>query len=530
MPDSSPRGKAEIRRIVEALPHATMLDIGCGSGTYAKMFPEACWTGVEAWEPYVEQFGLNDLYKTLIVGDARTTLPAGHFDVAICGDVLEHMAPAEAKALIENLLGRADVVIASIPIGHWPQDEVNGNPFERHVKDDWTHEDVCKLIGDPVYICQDGEIGVYVWSNKYGAETFVPKRLKIAVYAISKNEEQFVKRFCDSAKDADLILIADTGSTDDTVNIAKECGAEVHDIQIRPWRFDKARNAALAKLPADVDVAVSLDLDETLVEGWREAIEHAWIPGSTRLRYGFDWGMGIVFQYEKIHARHGYHWHHPVHEYPRPNDVSKEVWAQTDKLLVVHKPDSTKSRGQYLPLLELAVQEDPECPHENFYLAREYTFHERWQDAIDQGRRYLALPTAVNVNERCYAMRTLAKAYASLGNWWAAEAHLLQAAAEAMGTREPFFELAEMYYRQSRWVDCYAAALRCLAIERRDWVYTCNPDSWGPWPAGYASIAAWHLGWQKEAEGYAQRAIDLAPDELQFRRNLEEILKNPKAA
>ena len=38
--------------------------------------------------------------------------------------------------------------------------------------------------------------------------------LKIAVYAISKNEEQFVKRFCVSAKDADLILIADTGSED----------------------------------------------------------------------------------------------------------------------------------------------------------------------------------------------------------------------------------------------------------------------------------------------------------------------------
>ena len=46
--------------------------------------------------------------------------------------------------------------------------------------------------------------------------------MKIAVYAISKNEEQFVKRFCESAKEADLILIADTGSTDGTVEVAKE--------------------------------------------------------------------------------------------------------------------------------------------------------------------------------------------------------------------------------------------------------------------------------------------------------------------
>ena len=51
--------------------------------------------------------------------------------------------------------------------------------------------------------------------------------LKIAVYAISKNEEQFVQRFCESAKDADMVLIADTGSTDGTVARAIQCGAVV---------------------------------------------------------------------------------------------------------------------------------------------------------------------------------------------------------------------------------------------------------------------------------------------------------------
>ncbi len=69
--------------------------------------------------------------------------------------------------------------------------------------------------------------------------------MKICVYAISKNEEMFVERFCNSAKDADLILIADTGSTDLTADLAQDCGAQVHEINITPWRFDDARNAAL---------------------------------------------------------------------------------------------------------------------------------------------------------------------------------------------------------------------------------------------------------------------------------------------
>ena len=59
-------------------------------------------------------------------------------------------------------------------------------------------------------------------------------KLKIAVYAISKNEEQFVERFCEAARDADLISISDTGSTDETVETARRCGAVVNHICITP--------------------------------------------------------------------------------------------------------------------------------------------------------------------------------------------------------------------------------------------------------------------------------------------------------
>jgi len=36
--------------------------------------------------------------------------------------------------------------------------------------------------------------------------------MKIAVYTVALNEEQFVERWYNSAKDADYLLIADTGS------------------------------------------------------------------------------------------------------------------------------------------------------------------------------------------------------------------------------------------------------------------------------------------------------------------------------
>ena len=43
---------------------------------------------------------------------------------------------------------------------------------------------------------------------------YIKEKLKVVVYAISKNEEQFVDRWYESIKDADDIYVLDTGSTD----------------------------------------------------------------------------------------------------------------------------------------------------------------------------------------------------------------------------------------------------------------------------------------------------------------------------
>lgn len=343
--------------------------------------------------------------------------------------------------------------------------------------------------------------------------------MKIAVYAISKNEEMFVERFCNSAKDADLILIADTGSTDKTVKLAKKCGAVVNHITITPWRFDDARNAALAMIPRDIDVCVSLDLDEELQPGWREEIERVWTEGTTRLRYGFDWGAGIVFKYEKIHARHGYRWTHPCHEYPIPYMID-EVYADTDMLMVIHKPDNTKSRGQYLPLLEMSVKEDPIDPRNAFYYARELSFHGQWQRSIEECERYLNLPGADWPNERCYAYRVMSRCYSELGDWDNAIRCARLGVVEAPYTREPWCEIAKLAYQRHQWAECYGAAISALAITNREFVYTVDPEVWGALPHDFASIAAWNLGMKEIAIEQAKLALTLAPDNVRIADNL----------
>jgi len=187
--------------------------------------------------------------------------------------------------------------------------------------------------------------------------------MKIAVYTIALNEEQFVERWYESAKEADYLMIVDTGSVDETVSKAEALGIVCHKISIRPWRFDDARNAALALLPDDIDYCISLDMDELLAPGWRKEMEK--VPkGSTRIRYDYTWNFnddgtpGLTFGGDKIHARHGYRWVHPVHECLYTDRIEeKEYWS---KLGLWHKADNSKSRGQYLPLLKLSIEEDPD--------------------------------------------------------------------------------------------------------------------------------------------------------------------------
>ena len=215
------------------------------------------------------------------------------------------------------------------------------------------------------------------------------RKYKVIVYAIAKNEESFVDRWVDSMSEADEIYVLDTGSTDNTFNKLKERGVKVMKKEIIPWRFDVARNESLALVPEDADICVCTDLDEVARKGWRDKLEEIWQEETTRARYNYNWHLDengnpkVNFYIEKIHSRHDYKWTHPVHEILTYIGGDKEKVVTTDEITIDHYPDNTKSRGSYLPLLELSVEESPEDDRNMHYLGREYMYYQRWNECID---------------------------------------------------------------------------------------------------------------------------------------------------
>ena len=357
---------------------------------------------------------------------------------------------------------------------------------------------------------------------------------KIVVYAISKNEEKFVKRWVESMKEADDIYVLDTGSTDNTVSLLKDLGVHVQKQVIMPWRFDIARNLSLNLIPDDVDICICTDLDEVFEPGWREKLENIWNKNLTRLRYNYNWSLAennkplVNFYIEKIHSRHDYKWTHPVHEVLTYIGKNEEVCATTDEITVNHFPDSSKSRSSYLPLLELSVKEDPTDDRNMHYLGREYMYYGKWNECIDTLIKHLNLKKATWKDERCASMRFIARSYQALKRYDEARMWLDKAINEAPYLRDPYIEMALLEYKLSNWDSVIKYCDNALLIKEHGKSYINEIFSWDHTVYDLLSIAHFYLNNIDEAIKYSDEAIKISPDNERLLNNNKIIRESKK--
>jgi glycosyltransferase involved in cell wall biosynthesis len=270
--------------------------------------------------------------------------------------------------------------------------------------------------------------------------------MKIAVYTIALNEEKFVERWYESAKDADYLLIADTGSTDKTKTIAKKLGIKVIDISIKPWRFDDARNAALAVLPSDIDYCISMDMDETLSEGWRECLEK--MTGD-QIEYRFNLTFKDeaeknpehTFVNNRIHRRHGFRWKFLMHEVIIP-DRTDCVGEFCEGLEVSHHPDTEKSREQYNQMIEDSYNEYKDARYHIYQCMQLLNFN-RLDEAKIVIKSLLKLKDASKI-DIALAYRLLALMSKNLKLWYFAKSLI------SYQTRETYTSIAVHYYNKDR--------------------------------------------------------------------------------
>jgi glycosyltransferase involved in cell wall biosynthesis len=205
----------------------------------------------------------------------------------------------------------------------------------------------------------------------------------LALVVIARNESRCIARCLLSVKNyVDRMVVIDTGSRDNTVAIAKSCGAEVYSFA---WidDFSAARNAALDF--ANADWHLILDADEWLKSGG-EAIHIAsqGLPkiGILQIQSEFDID-GIVGQDNAWIPRllpKGVRYKGRIHEQP-VSDLERNrlpICIGHDGYNNEHLVKK-RNRNQSLLLKELAMM--PEDPYILFQLGKDYEIYKDFHQA-----------------------------------------------------------------------------------------------------------------------------------------------------
>ena len=302
--------------------------------------------------------------------------------------------------------------------------------------------------------------------------------MRVGVYAISKNEAKHVKEWLEACREADVICVTDTGSTDDTVDLLLAGGAVV-SYYTEPFRFDKARNFALAQAnKCGVDVWVSLDLDEYPEKGWRRKLEMAAVTACQGWRITIDNGS-YSFQNIRAHRRDGWEWKHACHEVLYgPGPVGDAGFK------VVHHQDTTKPRN-YLPLLELDAKENPEDARALHYLGREYMYLEQWHEAYHTLNK--SLPFEKWSEQASTSLVYMSRCCWRLGNRSRAKTYAWEAI-RAFGSREAWVHMAWLLDQEGDPTACIAAE-NALKIKHKG-LYPCEPGAWSRTIEGWLRMVA----------------------------------------
>lgn len=216
--------------------------------------------------------------------------------------------------------------------------------------------------------------------------------LPISVCIIVKNEESRLGRCLESIKEYGFeIIVADTGSTDKTREIAESYGARVFDFA---WcdDFSAARNFSIRQ--ASFDWIFVLDSDETIerlnleeMEYFRKHLQQA--AGSVTRRNQITKESGVTFQTdntERFFSRKYYHYTGRIHEQLTPRHGREMQCFLLNTVLWHDGYDMTQQQrrekaDRNISLLEKQIGEEGAGPYLYYQLAKGYEIREDYAQA-----------------------------------------------------------------------------------------------------------------------------------------------------
>lgn len=378
----------------------------------------------------------------------------------------------------------------------------------------------------------------------------------ISLCMIVKNEENNLRRCLESVKDfVGEIIVADTGSSDKTKELAADLGARVYDCNptthpelffkddeetlakfgapppfsgamclgnfagARNFSFSKATKDYLMWLDAD-DVLLGAHLIPSAVESMEKALlEVAWFP----YHYAHD-DKGRVachlWRERIIRKGVGSAWVNPVHEVIVPLRAERSI--RIPELIVEHHRPAERTAvvaHRNYKILAQHISTNPGDARTLFYFGNEA----RWIDlpkAIDAYEKYVDL-SGWN-EERSIARVYLGDIYMSQGKTSQAYAQFAAATMDLPHFPDGWFGLAQIAYHKKAWDDCIRFTEEGLKRGTPESVIMINPMTRLHLPHLYYNVALNSVGRVEEALASCNKGLEAVPEDkyLLFNRDV----------
>lgn len=341
--------------------------------------------------------------------------------------------------------------------------------------------------------------------------------MTLSICMIVKNESDVLARCLEGAAAvADELIVVDTGSTDETRDIALRFTPNVYDF---PWcdDFAAARNFSFSK--ATMDYTMWLDADDVIGEEDRAlllALKEELSPAvdMVYLRYdvAFDAGDRPTLSYYReriVKTSMGFRWVGAIHEV-----IPQRGTAEYREIRIQHRKLHPAEPGRNLRIFETLIGRGQRLdPRQTYYYARELMYNGRYAEAVGRFLDFLDGGGGWVENE-ISACKDLAYCYTRLGDGAAALQSLLRSFTYDAPRAELCCELGGYFmdrgeYRTAAfWYETAAGR----PMEEQNGGF-CLADCYGYIPYMQLCVLYDRLGERRKAVEYNEKAGRIKPDD-----------------
>lgn len=226
--------------------------------------------------------------------------------------------------------------------------------------------------------------------------------MKISAVLIVKNEEALLARCLESVKEADEIIVCDTGSSDRTMEIAKQFTDKIYTDFIWCDDFAKARNHAKSK--ATGDYILSIDADEFLHDfsKVRKTIESGVDSYDVKLIAGSN---GQIHRFPRLFKNSpDVRWEGAIHN----RVVARTIASCEVEITYDYSPAHQQDPQRSLRILEKEAS-IPGNLREMYYYGRELFYYQRYDECVSILGQYVQQSSFPA--ERADALLIMSQAY-----------------------------------------------------------------------------------------------------------------------